>query len=276
MLILILNVMTIGIMSQNFVYGPTGEKKHFLREETEITFESPSVKVEIPHKKGMELGAGLISSLPTLVNMGFQLTTGILEKRVKQYSCEFLKTQSYLNAGSQEIPKVIFVRKLFFVEGKSEEALKIVLTPYKIDKIQGFIYFVESIDVHYSAARFRRKDSCLDYSIEIKPAFFVNEEKKSVALSPITITSVRPGRNDIVLTGMEKRTDIIIMPNGAFLTEVSLKIVESNPEKIRAEKILSAWSSYRDSTATIINNFLPKEKPSQSGGGGNVPAQNTP
>ena len=59
----------------------------------------------------------------------------------------------------------------------------------------------------------------------------------------------------------------MLLPAGALLTEVSIKIVESNPEKVRAEKILSLWDDNKESGKTIVNNFLPKEKTEDEGSG---------
>lgn len=96
-------------------------------------------------------------------------------------------------------------------------------------------------------------------------------------MSPIAISSVKFKGNEY--PDSKLRTDIIPMPGGAIMTEISLKIVESNPLKIRAEKILSVWNTYKDSTKTIINNFLPKAKEEESSSnkpGGNTSVGNDP
>ncbi len=272
--------MAFNLLSQNYVYGPDGQSKHFKSGDIEISFSDPQKLVNIPQKIGGEMAGAIISSLPTLVNMGFQLTTSILEKRVKKFSCEYTKSQSYLEAGGKKVPKITFIRSISFDDNNSyKPALEIVLVPYEVQGIQGFIYSVDSIILNYSSAKFRKEDSGLDYTIEIKPTFFINNEKKSIETSPIAISSVKFGENGNSYSNKKNRTDIIIMPNGAVLTEVSLKVIESNPAKVGAEKILSTWNSYKDSTKTIINNFLPKEKESQGAGttetqgGGNTQTQ---
>lgn len=145
-----------------------------------------------------------------------------------------------------------------------------MLVPYEVEKTHGFVYSVDNITLKYSSAKFRKKDSGLDYTIEAKLTLLIDNEKKVIDISPIAISSVKFKEN--TLNKKEKRSDIIMSQNGALLTEVSLKIVETNPEKVRAEKILSTWNNYKDSTKTIINNFLPKQ--SQTQGGGNTSTQN--
>ena len=266
---LIINAMTISLFSQNHVFNPDG-KKHFTLEDIEINF-YPEDSVMIPVKSGIELAPAIISSLPTLVNMGFKLTTSILEKRVKNFSNEFTRSQSYLEAGSKKIPKITFKRKISFEGTKPNVvALEIEVVPYKVEMTDGFIYSVDKIDLKYSSAKFRKKDYGIDYTIEIKPTFLVDNQKITTETSPIFISSVEFGEGKNIYKDKKHRSDIIIMPKGAFLTEVSLKIVESNPAKVRAEKILSTWNSYSDSTKTIINNFLPKKD--ETRGNGNTPA----
>jgi hypothetical protein len=262
--IFILNAMCLNLVSQNRVYNSEGEKVPFKLEDIDILFQVPkedAVKIE-----RIESG-GLIGMLPTVVNMAFQLTTNILEKRTKKFTAEYTKTQSYLDAGSGNIPNITFVHKIGFNGDQSpnNSALSIEIIAYQLDKLRGFVYYIKSIELNYSLAKGKRfKHNTFDYSIEIKPTFLINNEKKRIDISPIAVSSVEFKKNEY--EDKKHRTDIIPMPKEAILTEISLKIVESNPIKVRAEKVLSAWNTYKDSTKTIINNYLPKDSPKGSEG----------
>ena len=56
------------------------------------------------------------------------------------------------------------------------------------------------------------------------------------------------------------RTDIIAKPDNPVMSEVFIKIIESNPAKIRAENILSMLNENKESVKTIVNIISPKEK----------------
>jgi hypothetical protein len=79
-------------------------------------------------------------------------------------------------------------------------------------------------------------------------------------LSPIVLHSVSFGTHDLSSSNDKYRSDLIAIPDGAYCTEVALKIVESNPYKVRAEKILALWNDNKENSKTIINNFLPKNE----------------
>ena len=75
---------------------------------------------------------------------------------------------------------------------------------------------------------------------------------------------------------MKHRTDIIPLPKNGVITEVSLKITETNPRKVNAERIKDAWTDHKDDVKTIINYFLPKVKNDTGSGKGNEDAGNHP
>lgn len=56
------------------------------------------------------------------------------------------------------------------------------------------------------------------------------------------------------------RTEFIAMPEDTYILGASMKIVETNPGQVRAEKILSVWNDNKEAARTIINYFVPKEK----------------
>jgi hypothetical protein len=252
--------MYLNLMSQNYVYDSKGTKNFFESEDIDIEFTDSKPLVKIP-AKGEEFAAALISMLPTIVDMGFKLTTNILEKRAKKFSAEYTKNKSYLQAGKYIIPNIKFVRTIV-LDKDTIPALTISFVPSQVPELEGFVYYIDFIDLKNSSAKVKSNKSTVDYSIEIKPTFLIDKEKKIIELSPLAISSVKFENN--TYPPLKHRTDIIPLPNGAILTEISLKIVESNPLKVRAEKILSVWNTYKDDTKTIINNILPKEKEDES------------
>jgi hypothetical protein len=255
-LILILIAMNLNLMSQNYVYDSKGAKKPFKSEDIDIEFTDSSPSVWFPAKVEQPIAPAVIAMLPTLLNIGFQLTTSILEERVKKFTAEYTKSKSYLNAGESTVPNFIFVRTVTFNKDPTV-ALSIRFIAHKIEKIDGFIYYIDEINLANSSAKATSDKNTFDYSIEIKPTYLINNEKKVIELSPISVSSVGFSKNQY--PALKNRTEIIPLPKGAILTEMSLKIVESNPAKVRAERILSVWNTYKDSTKTIINNFLPKD-----------------
>lgn len=246
--------MLFNLQAQNKIYNNSG-KESFVKEDIEINFEDSSIK--FPEKEGAELAPALIALLPTAVDVAFQLTTSSLEKNVKKYTAEYSKQKSYLEAGSSTVPNFKFIRKLDINE-KEITGIEISFKAERVKGLKAIVYYIEYIELKYASAKTKGSNNNLDYSIEIKPTFLINGEKKVQELSPVTISSVEFKKNDFEKN--KHRTDIIPLPEGGLLTEMSIKIVETNPQKVRAEKILSFWNDNKESAKTIVNNFLPKEE----------------
>jgi len=174
---------------------------------------------------------------------------------VKKFTAEYSKHKSYLEAGKSFVPDFIFYRKL----DDKDQALEISFKAEPVSQLNdsAIIYYVDYIELNISAAKATKSNSKFDYSIELKPTFLVSGEKKVQELPPIAISSVKFGKN--IFEKNKHRTNIIILPARAAFAELSIKIIESNPEKVRAERVLSIWNDNKGSAKTIINNFLPKE-----------------
>ncbi|HEY8512631.1 MAG TPA: hypothetical protein VIL31_11795 [Cyclobacteriaceae bacterium] len=251
--------MSLFASSQNIVYDSDGNKKRFSWEDLDIEYSDS--QISFPQKKGPEVG-GLLAILPTVVDIGFQLTGKMLENRLKKFSAEYTKQRSYLGAGGGRVPNFSLIRKIR-LDGVEYDALKIDFSAEQVKDLNGFIYYVAGFSRLYSSAKAKKDANVFDYTIEIKVTLLVDGEKKVLELAPMVLTSM-PGKPEAFKPANKHRTDIIPMPEGAVMTEVAIKVVETNPIKVRAEKILSLWNDNKDSVKTIINNFLPKEK---EGGG---------
>jgi len=249
-------LMCFNLFSQKKVYDKDNGKKNYRSEDTDISFARSSI--QIPRSESAEL-VPLMSMIPSAIDLGFKIAGNVLENRVKKFSGEYSVQRSYLDAAYGYIPDIRFYRTVT-LEKNEEPALEISIVAIPIkgsNSLFGFVYSIESFNLFYSKAISR--GGTLDYTIEIKPTFIVNGEKKSQELFPITISSIGFG-NSAFNDPTKHRTDIIPLPKDGFLAEIGIKIIETNPAKIRPEKIIAAITEYKDDAKTIINNFLPKEK----------------
>ena len=244
--------MGLFMKGQNFVYDKDGNKKEFEAEDIDIIFETSGIQ-----KTGTE-SVAILSILPTVVDVAFGLTTKALEKRVEKFTSEYTKKKSHLQASSGVVPDFKFVRKIK-INTIEKNALNVQFKTFKVSGINGFVYYIAKIELAYSAAKFKSSSKNLDYVIEIKPTLLLqNGETHTLESGDIVISSVNFGNNDF--TNMKHRSSIMSLPDGAVLTEVNVKIVETNPAKTRAEKILSLWNDNKENVKTIVKEFIPEEK----------------
>lgn len=269
-LIILIYVSSLTSFAQNFVYNEKGQKKTFESEELEIHFQQNENDAPSYIYESAAVAPALLAVIPTLVDVGFRLTQKKIEQNVKAFSAEYTKQKSYLDAGDGNIPDFAFTRSVKLEDEKNpNNALTIVFKPHVIKSI-GFIYYVDNIDLNLSSAK-HKKIPAFDYAIELKLGCLVENdgkiERKVYDLSPIVISSVGFGSKDLVNEAeinddkkYKHRTEIVTLPAKSIIVDVSVKIVETNPQKVRAEKILSLWNENKDEAKTIINNFLPKEE----------------
>ena len=165
-----------------------------------------------------------------------------------------------IDAANGKIPKIELIRKVTLKKSspkKPKNSLHIKFIPEKVDGISGFVYWVEKIDLSYSAAKAKSRNNKFDYTIELKPTFLKEGKKMVQELSPIVINSVKFNNENF---GKKKHiSDIILVPAGSFLTEMSIKIIESNPIRIRSEDILTMWNENKENAKALIENVLPRQ-----------------
>jgi hypothetical protein len=258
----------------NYVYSNYKNKAWFIAEDLDIIFfidDKSAFKLDPkpltkPSARALATSSPL-KILPNVVDICFRLISSMLENRKNKFAAEYTKQKSNLSAGDGTIPDFYVIRDII-LDGppkEKETALKICFRVFKFDKIKGFCYYIDYIDLHYSSAKPTRSHQTFDYTIELKPTLLIDGSKKVQELSPLVISSIGIGKTSYDAQPFKQRTDIIPLPDGATLTEISIKVIESNPVKIRVEKILSIWNNNKDSVKTIINNFLPKEKEKEKG-----------
>jgi hypothetical protein len=255
LLLLLVVLLSSPVYSQKRFYDANHQKDDFTSEEIDLTFEAS--KVNLPSE---EIAPVLAAAIPLVLDFGFKTTTKILEKKVKEFSAEYSKSNSYL--GASEFPPIITFSRKITSEKTTDlaPALTIKLEPVKAgDGLLGrYIYYnVTNLDLIYSAAKSTQRFPTLDYTIELKLDYVVGGERKNLDLKPIVISSVKYANNTFVAD--KHRSEFIALPEKSIILGASIKVVETNPGKVRAEKILSAWNDNKEGARTIINTFLPKE-----------------
>lgn len=253
LLTLTLCLMFFNLSAQKKVYSKENKKISYKTEKLSLNLIESTI--EIPQKEGEEVG--LAALIPTAVDLGFKITTSILEKRKEKFSGEYSTQNSYLEAGNKTIPDIEFKRMI-----DDKLALRILLKAKQIEKVDGYVYYIEEIELNYSKAKTTNKSRLFDYTLEIKPTFFVSGEKKAQELNPLSINSIKFGKT--TFEEAEHRTSIIPLPKDGMFSEISVKVVETNPAKVRAEKILEIYNNYKEEAKTIVNNFIKTENSSDS------------
>ncbi len=248
------SLITFGLsFSQKIAYTYEGKKIEYKKEKLNLNLTKSGKTLYKEVDKEAFLLSSLISFLPTIVDEGFKLTTKLIDNNIKKFTSEYSKTTSFLDAASGEIPKIELNRSL-----DDNQALKINIEPYLVNGTQSFVYYVKDIVLKNSAVKFKKGD-LIDYSVEIHLMVLENGTKKTIELKPIQVLSFAFEKDPTFSqTNYEYRTEMITIPENSLITDISVKIIESNPRKINAEKIQSLYNDHKDSIKTIINNYLPK------------------
>jgi hypothetical protein len=256
--LLTLSTMTLffNCFSQLKVYNSSGNMVPYKKEDLDIEF-SPGNVTTIPTSDGTKDTTGFSpgSVVKDILEPTFKLTANFLEGRIKKYTGEYQLKKSNLNAGDKKIPDVTFIRMVKTDEGDTV-ALKIVLRAKEIEGTHSFVYYVASTEVNYSKAFYKAKHYALDYSIEVIPVFLVDGKEKSETPNPICITGVKFGTINYDANTAKYRTTYIPIIDNALFMGVGIKIVETNPVKVKLETILNAINIYKDPTLEILKKLF--------------------
>lgn len=232
-----------------------------------IQLEMVPSEVEIPQQVRVvdgsgqqEMGAFALTSINTALDVLPTIATKLLEKRAQSFTGEYLARNSYLECGSSTVPHLTVTRTVR-INGEEKTAFRLILKAHAFPNYpDAFFYYIEAADLEYAKARTKGKQQLFDYTIEIQPTFIVNGEKKTQAINPLIIKSVGFGDQGFNDEGeLLYRTDLIPLPQESQLADVTVKITESNPSKVKVERLLETIETYQDSVKTVINNFLPSE-----------------
>ncbi len=278
-LTLIFSTMLFNLNAQSKVFDDKGNSHKIHNEEVDLIFGDINAGVSFPGAVGVQ-SFSLAALIPTAVDLGFKTISEALKKREQSFTGEYDVQKSNVNVSVAKVPaSITFIRKVGLgnkTNSSLSEALKITLSAKPITDLTGAMYFViDDLKLTYSKARTKQDYNKLDYNISLKLSFLVtdkdgNSEKKAIDLNPIKIPYV--AFNSGTPFPVDKYiSDIILLPKGGRLAEVSMKIVESNPAKIQAERISALFEEHKDTAKTIINNILPETKSDGGGSNGSKP-----
>lgn len=247
-------MLNLNLNAQRVAYtGGKPKKAKYKSEKLSLKFSEAEDKSFTKSNTSPEFISALLPLVPTLFDLGVKITTNELEKKQKKYSAEYTVRNSKISE-KLIVPAATVIRTL---DGTTVFELK--FQPIKLKEREAFFYYVESLRVINSKAFATKKSKHLDYNIELTPVLVGKDgEKKKQEISPITITGLELGTS-LNIEGMEFRSDLIPLPKDSELIELTVKIVESNPDVIKIESIIKEIENYKDDAKTIINNFIEKD-----------------
>ena len=250
-------------MSQNVIYREGGKRDKKVIESVWLDLNASSVAINqtVPFDPASlkELGffgiGEVIDIAEKIISLGYKVTTDILEARVKKFSGEYEKENSYLECGTGALPEAEFVREVK-VKGETFNALTFKLAPGKAEGLNYFYYSISDFKLQASKAKSTGKSSVFDYSIEVHLTYVKDTAAHEITLPPIQLHSVGYDSNPLSTSDpLRYRTDLIPIPKDAYIVKLGVKVVETNPQKVSAQKFLDIWNStpekYKDNYAEL-------------------------
>lgn len=242
--------------AQKTVYNSSHQKKEFVYENAKLKVVRSKVQLDEE-----QLAPFLVAAIPIGLDLGFKLTTKMLEKRAKSFAAEYTAYGSYEKI-SGALPSLSYTRKVILEKSTDTvTALAIDFQPVRVEGaiMNRFIYYsLSKFELNLSSARSTSHFNTFDYTIELILDCMAGTERKEIAMKPIVISSAKYQQPNI--QNENYRSDFIRIPDNGIILGASIKVVETNPGKVRAEKILAAWNDNKEGARTIINNFLPSKE----------------
>ncbi len=264
--------------AQSVVYDKTGSKKKLLKDELIITLEERNQNEADFFSDNMKESSVLLSLLPLGVDLAFKSIENYLDKNKEKFSGEYIGSVINEKLRNRKLPNVIVERKIRIEGSKDSIGLSFKLNAERVDPIFPLAYYeLDFFILNYSKAKTTSKHNKLNYSIQITPILYLSKiaekgkeitiiEKKELETTPITINMVEFDQEMMKDRNKKNyRTGLFNLPKDAVLAEVKIEIVETNPAKVKAEKLLEFFNSNKDDIKTIVNNYLPKQDASSDG-----------
>lgn len=248
----------------------------------EVTGNSPEYVVSKQETAG-EITGKIVG---TAFDLGVNLLEKYLENREKSFSAEYVARGIVFDPLEKKVPNLNFEWRLTGGGLENETALCLKFVPKvigkkeidiedpadstKTKKVERFYplahYRLESFERNASKARIVKNWELLDYTIQIKLRFIEFEAgqfkgEKEVELGPVTLKKKGFGSSTDDALGTTKW---FVLPNNAYLVGADMTITETNPRRIRAEKVLQAWKDHNSKAKDILQLYLPN---SDSAGG---------
>lgn len=262
------------INSQNVVFTDKGEKSKYIHNEYILQLDKGIGKVEVLQEDKKEFASFLVTAAPKAVEIAFKSIKRYLEKREKSFVGEYETSISNPHCLTTLLPEITFTRKLIILNEETlEKALELKVVPVKIENSKNLYYFrLDDFNLKYSKARTKSGKISLDYAIEIIPQTLkmqdnmddskVLETGTDLKIDPIKIMGM--SFKKLAIKKNEYRSGIFSIPKGNIVVGLKIKIVESNPGKIEAEKVLELFNTYEEDAKTIINYILPGKASSEN------------
>jgi hypothetical protein len=265
---LLIAFISLSSFAQNKFYDHAGDKIRVAGHQLKLSFDTVNVAI-IPDNEdskdqmtaGFGTAAFLSAALPSILDLGFQITNKLIEDNVKKYTNEFSARNSFDQQGV--LPSITLTREIREV-GTSDniEALVIKLEPKRLYG-NAYIYEVVNIDCYYSGAKVKKEFPYNSYALELKLVFLdsAQSEKKEQETSAILIPMIELGSPKTI---SDIKTDIFLIPIKSSLAEAHIKVVETNSFKVQAEQLNSIVDNHgekvQETTKTIINYFVEQAK----------------
>tara|TARA_R110000868_G_scaffold207553_1_gene456558 strand:- start:143 stop:1063 length:921 start_codon:yes stop_codon:yes gene_type:complete len=266
--------------AQSVVYDRSGSKKRIIKDELIISLEVRKQNEADFYSDYMKESSTLLSLLPLGVDLAFKSIENYLDKNKEKFSGEYIGSVINEKLRNRKLPNVIVERKIRIEGSEDSIGLSFKLNAERVDPIFPLAYYeLDFFELNYSKAKTTSKHNKLNYSIQITPILYLSKieekgkdkeitiiEKKELETTPITINMVEFDQ-EIMKDRNKKnyRTGLFNLPKDAVLAEVKIEIVETNPAKVKAEKLLEFFNSNKDDIKTIVNNYLPKQDASSDG-----------
>lgn len=260
--------LTVFSYGQTSFYKADGSKIKVIGEQTTLMFNHHRTLRLPPKTESASFSETLIASLlPSIIDLGFKISSDVIEKNLLKYTNEFSGRNTYINNNSY-LSSFELSRKLL-IKGETEklESFRLSVIPIELDT-KTFYFAIDNIMTSFSGAKTKKDLSHNDYTIEIKLTYFDGKEKKEQSSSPITVSLVRIGQTDYEV---KKGEDYLYISDKFPITddpisEISIKIIETNSGKVQAEKVKASYDKYSDDikegAKNVINFYIEKSKES--------------
>lgn len=213
---------------------------------------------------GQENMLGITEFLP-IITKGiegiFKVSAYLIEKNLKAYTGEY-SARNINRDAKKKLPKLTFARNITIVgDPVPKPALKMVFEPV-ITHENLFAFELKSVDCNYSKAKLKAGYPIIDLTVEIAVTYYDGNEKKTQTSTPLVVHGVN-------VRGIYSLPDSIgfysdNFPSNKRITEIHMKVVETNPYKIRAEKLKELSDKFGDDAKELakgtVNIFVGSDK----------------
>ncbi len=252
-------LLTISLLNygQTTFYKANGEKVKVIGEQTTLKFNSISLSVDKPEKFA---GTLIASLLPSIIDLGFKVSSDIIENNLQKYTNDFSARNTYRNSDFYISGFEISRKVLKKGESNTTEAFNLSVVPLQVND-NTFVFAVDNILTMLSGAKSKPGLNYNDYMIEIKLTYFNGKEKKEQSSSPINISMLSIDQKNYGVKNETPDEYLYVSDKFPFnpeysISEVSVKIIETNSSKVRAEKIKNSYDKYSEDIKDIAKNII--------------------